>query len=79
MSSNTSVATVQNGIVTIAENAPIGAMATITASANGKSDECKITVSGEEYGLYVGSQAKLIKENVNWDYDFPKGDIVKDV
>ena len=54
-SSNTSVATVQNGIVTIAENAPIGAMATITASANGKSDECEITVSGEEYDLYVAS------------------------
>ena len=54
-SSNTSVATVQNGIVTIAENAPIGAMATITANANGKSDECEITVSGEEYDLYVAS------------------------
>ena len=54
-SSNTSVATVQNGIVTIAENAPIGAKATITATANGKSDECQITVSGEEYDLYVAS------------------------
>ena len=54
-SSNTSVATVQNGIVTIAENAPIGAMATITANANGKSDKCEITVSGEEYDLYVAS------------------------
>ena len=54
-SSNTSVVTVLNGIATIAENAPIGAMATITASANGKSDECEITVSGEEYDLYVAS------------------------
>ena len=54
-SSNTSVATVTDGIVTIADNAAIGAAATITASANGKSDECKITVSGEEYGLYVAS------------------------
>ena len=54
-SSNTSVATVQNGIVTIAENAPIGAMATITANANGKSDKCEITVSGEEHDLYVAS------------------------
>ncbi len=24
--------------------------------------------------LYVGTPAKLIKENVNWDYDFPKGE-----
>ena len=54
-SSNTSVATVTDGIVTIADNAAIGAAVTITASANGKSDECKITVSGEEYGLYVAS------------------------
>ena len=54
-SSNTSVVTVLNGIATIAENAPIGAMATITANANGKSDECEITVSGEEYDLYVAS------------------------
>ena len=54
-SSNTSVATVTDGVVTIADNAAIGAVATITASANGKSDECKITVSGEEYGLYVAS------------------------
>ena len=54
-SSNTSVATVTNGIVTIAANAPIGAKATITATANGKSDECQVTVSGEEYDLYVAS------------------------
>lgn len=54
-SSNTSVATVLDGIVTIADNAPIGAVATITATANGKSDECVMTVSGEEYGLYVAS------------------------
>ncbi len=54
-SSNTSVAIVTDGVVTIADNAAIGAVATITASANGKSDECKITVSGEEYGLYVAS------------------------
>ena len=54
-SSNTSVAIVANGVVTIADNVAIGAVATITASANGKSDECKITVSGEEYGLYVAS------------------------
>ena len=31
----------------------------------------------QENGLYIGSPAKLIKENVNWDYEFPKGDIVK--
>ena len=54
-SSNPSVATVTNGIVTIAANAPIGAKATIIATANGKSDECQITVSGEEYDLYVAS------------------------
>ena len=63
-SSNTSVATVQNGIVTIAANAPIGAEATITASANGKSDECKITVSGEEYDLYVAS-VRVTSRNQN--------------
>ena len=54
-SSNPNIATVTNGIVTIAANAPIGAKATITATANGKSDECQITVSGEEYDLYVAS------------------------
>ena len=54
-SSNTGVATVSDGIVTIANNAAIGATATITASANGKSDQCQITVSGEEYDLYVAS------------------------
>ncbi len=54
-SSNTSVAIVTDGVVTIADNAAIGAVATITASANGKSDECKITVSGEEFDLYVAS------------------------
>ena len=54
-SSNASVATVLDGIVTIADDAPIGAVATITATADGKSDECVITVSGEEYDLYVAS------------------------
>ena len=46
---------VVNGVVTIAPDAPIGQEIYITAMANGKYDNCKITVSGEEYGLYVAS------------------------
>ena len=53
-SSNTSVATVSsNGVVTIKEDAPIGAKATITASLDGKTGSCEITVDGEKFDLYV--------------------------
>lgn len=33
----------------------------------------------QENGLYIGSPAKLIKENVNWDYEFPEGEVVTNV
>ena len=46
---------VSNGKVTIANDAPIGTEIFITAIAMGRYDNCKITVSGEEYGLYVAS------------------------
>ena len=52
---------------TIADNCIIGINSVVTK-------DCL-----QENGLYIGSPAKLIKENVNWDYEFPKGDIVKDV
>ena len=72
-SSNTSVATVSsNGVVTIKEDAPIGAKATITASLDGKTGSCEITVDGEKFELYVagiqvttqnmGNLAELIAE-----------------
>lgn len=48
--------------VTIADNCIFGAGANITK-------DC-LTPNG----LYVGTPAKLIKENVNWDYDFPEGE-----
>lgn len=48
--------------VTIADNCIFGAGSNVTK-------DC-LTPNG----LYVGSPAKLIKENVNWDYDFPKGE-----
>ena len=48
--------------VTIADNCIFGAGAIVTK-------EC-LTPNA----LYVGSPAKMIKENVNWDYDFPKGE-----
>ena len=46
---------VVNGKVTIANDAPIGTEIYITAIAMGRYDNCKITVSGEEYGLFVAS------------------------
>ena len=46
---------VSNGKVTIANDAPIGTEIFITAIAMGRYDNCKITVSGEKYGLYVAS------------------------
>ena len=46
---------VVNGKVTIAADAPIGTEIYITALAMGRYDNCKITVSGEKYGLYVAS------------------------
>ncbi|MBO5314593.1 MAG: hypothetical protein J6A70_04820, partial [Prevotella sp.] len=49
------IAPVVDGVVTIAANAPIGAEVYITALANGCYDNCKITVSGKEYDLYVAS------------------------
>lgn len=53
-SSNESVATVSaDGLVTMTANADIGATATITAKAGGKSATCKITVPGEKYNLYL--------------------------
>ena len=53
-SSDESIATVTaDGVVTIAEDAPIGAKATITASSGDISGICVITVSGETYELWV--------------------------
>ncbi len=49
------IAPVVDGVVTIAPDAPIGAEVYITALANGCYDNCKITVSGKEYDLYVAS------------------------
>ncbi|MBQ4549340.1 MAG: hypothetical protein IJA42_09230, partial [Bacteroidales bacterium] len=49
------IALVVDGVVTIAPDAPIGAEVYITALANGCYDNCKITVSGKEYDLYVAS------------------------
>ena len=49
------IAPVVDGVVTIAADAPIGAEVYITALANGCYDNCKITVSGKEYDLYVAS------------------------
>lgn len=50
-SSNTAAATVADGVVTIPANADIGATATITATAGGKSATCLVTVAGELYDL----------------------------
>ena len=53
-SSDESIATVTtDGVVTIADDAPIGAQATITASSGDISGTCVITVSGEAYELWV--------------------------
>ena len=54
-STDESIASVVDGVVTIASDAPIGAEAYITAYAMGCYDNCKITVSGEEFDLYVAS------------------------
>ncbi len=48
--------------VTIADNCIFGAGANVTR-------DCTIPNA-----LYVGSPAKMIKENVNWSYHFPEGD-----
>ena len=53
--------------VTIANNCIIGINSIVTKDCT------------QEKGLYIGSPAKLIKENVNWDYDFPKGEVVTNV
>ncbi len=53
-SSNLSVATVNSsGMVTVPDNADVGATATITATANGKTSTCTITISGEKFDLWV--------------------------
>ena len=53
-SSDESIATVTtDGVVTITDDAPIGAQATITASSGDISGTCVITVSGEAYELWV--------------------------
>ena len=49
--------------VTIADNCIFGAGAGVT-------HDC-LTPNA----LYVGTPAKMIKENINWDYDFPEGEI----
>ena len=59
-SSDYIVATVSDGKVNISPDAEIGAEVVITASAEGErgskiSSSCVITVSGEEYDLYVAS------------------------
>lgn len=50
---NTSVATVNNGVVTIADDADVEATATIRAVAGDKTAFCSITVSGEKYDIWV--------------------------
>nr|MCR4642866.1 hypothetical protein [Lachnospiraceae bacterium] len=52
-SSDTSVATVKSGIVTVAENAAYGSTAVITASVGGLESSCELTVYGREYPLSV--------------------------
>ena len=54
VSSDTNVATVTStGLVTVKDNAEIGATTTITASVNGKKGQCLLTVGGEIFNLYV--------------------------
>ena len=53
-SSNTAVATVNQGVVTINSTAGIGETATITAKAGGKEATCLVTVFGEKFDLDVG-------------------------
>ena len=54
-STDENIATVVDGVVAIASDAPIGAEVYITAQAMDCYDNCKITVSGEKYELYVAS------------------------
>ena len=54
-STNENIAPIVDGVVTIAPDAPIGAEVYITAQAMGCFDNCKITISGEKYELYVAS------------------------
>ena len=53
-SSDESIATVTaDGVVRIADDAPIGGKATITASSGEISGTCEVTVSGEAYELWI--------------------------
>ncbi|MCR4641353.1 MAG: hypothetical protein K5697_04910 [Lachnospiraceae bacterium] len=52
-SSNPSVATVKDGIVTIAADAAYASTAVITASAGGLKSSCVVSVYGQEYPLSV--------------------------
>jgi len=48
--------------VTITDNCIIGTSSTVTK-------DCLVSNA-----IYAGTPAKLIKENINWDYEFPKGE-----
>jgi hypothetical protein len=52
-SSNTAVATVNQGVVTVKSTADIGETATITAKAGGLQATCVLTVFGEKFGLEI--------------------------
>ena len=53
-SSDESIATVTaDGVLRIADDAPIGGKATITASSGEISDSCEVTVSGTAYELWI--------------------------
>ena len=52
-SSNTNVATVNKGVVTVRYYADIGETATITATAGGKTASCQLTVFGQKFDLEI--------------------------
>ena len=56
-SSNTNVATVtSDGLVTFKDGADIGATAIITATVGELSASCELTVTGEEYPIYIAGK-----------------------
>lgn len=64
-SSDETVATVdENGVVTVSQNADIGAQAEITVTADGYSNSCTVTVSGERFGLYIAG-VQVTTRNMN--------------
>ena len=69
-SSDEQVATVTpEGLVTISPDAPIGGKATITVSSGEISGQCKITVAGEAYQLWISGRqvTSLNKDDVFGD------------